>query len=301
MQKKRILITGSNGLLGQKLTDLYRSLENADVLLTGIGENRYPDNSVFSYTQMDITNHDETAKILRQFSPDTIINTAAMTNVDACETARELCMEINVHAVENLAKLASEMHSHFIHLSTDFIFPGTKAMYKEEDIAEPLSYYGKSKWEGEKKVMEFAEKWSILRTAIVFGVANNLSRGNTIQWAYDTLKAGKAANVVDDQFRTPTLAEDLAMGCRLVESKEVAGIFNICGMDFMSILEMVERIGKYFDFPLDKISIVSSESLNQPAKRPPITGLDISKARKILGYEPHSFEESLAIFASQLN
>jgi dTDP-4-dehydrorhamnose reductase len=90
------------------------------------------------------------------------------------------------------------------------------------------------------------------------------------------------------------------MGCRLVESKNAAGIFNICGKDFMSILEMVERVGNYFHFPLDKISVVSSESLNQPAKRPPITGLDISKARKILGYEPHSFEECLAIFAEQL-
>ncbi len=300
VERKRILVTGSNGLLGQKLSDLYLGVEGIEYMATSFGEDRYPGPGKYTYTTLDITDQENLRKTVDDFKPDTIINTAAMTNVDACETQRDACTAINVEAVKNMAALCKEMDIHLIHISTDFIFPGTKSMYSEEDIPEPLSFYGKSKWLGEQHVMNLAGNYSILRTAIVFGVANKLSRGNTIQWAYDTLKSGNKANVVNDQFRTPTLAEDLAMGCRLVESKNAYGVYNICGKDFMSILEMVERVALFFGFSMDNISVVTSESLNQPAKRPPVTGLSIAKARKDLGYEPHSFEEALDVFRNQL-
>jgi dTDP-4-dehydrorhamnose reductase len=297
---KVVLITGGNGLLGQKLTDIYRALTGVTLIVTSQGDNRHPDLGNAIYESLDITDRGAVAVMVKKYQPDCVINTAAMTNVDACETAREACWAINVDAVENLAKLCSENNAHLIHISTDFIFPGTKAMYSEDDKPEPLSYYGKSKWEGERRIMEHAGSWAILRTVIVFGIANKLSRGNIVQWAYDTLQKGHPANVVDDQFRTPTLAEDLAMGCRLVEAQSATGVFNICGKDFMSILELVKRVAAFFKLDTSKVSVVSTESLNQPAKRPPITGLDISKARNILGYEPHSFEEGLEIFRQQL-
>jgi dTDP-4-dehydrorhamnose reductase len=105
--------------------------------------------------------------------------------------------------------------------------------------------------------------------------------------------------VVNDQYRTPTLAEDLAMGCFLAEQKQAQGVYNIAGPDYFGIHELMERVAQCFGFRLDAISLVSSETLNQPAKRPPITGLDISKAKKELGYEPHSFRDGLDIVAKQ--
>ena len=122
-----------------------------------------------------------------------------------------------------------------------------------------------------------------------------MSRTNIVLWAHGTLKQQKSANVVTDQFRTPTLAEDLAMGCFLVAAQRAQGIYDIAGKDYMSVIELVERVAKFYGYSTDCINRVDSSTLNQPAKRPPITGLDITKAVRTMGYQPHSFEEGLAL------
>lgn len=296
---KTILVTGSNGLLGQKLTDLYLQKSDRKLIATAKGENRHPSKSGYIYEEADITDHGRMRELVEKYHPDAIIHTAAMTNVDACETQQELCRALNIDAVRNLAVLSAEFKFRLIHISTDFIFDGTHPMYEEDETANPVSYYGWSKWEGEKMVKEHAEKWAILRTAIVYGVVSDMSRSNIVLWAYNTLKNGSAAKVVNDQFRTPTLAEDLAMGCFLAEEQDAQGIYNICGPDFMGIHELVERIALHFGFETGNISFVKSPDLNQPAKRPPITGLDITKARRELGYRPHTFTEGLDLVAAQ--
>jgi dTDP-4-dehydrorhamnose reductase len=296
-----ILVTGSNGLLGQKLTDLYLQHPEKPFVATGKGPNRHPVKTGYIYEDADITDHDKMRKLVEKYQPSAIIHTAAMTNVDACETDKEACVALNIAAVENLAKLSAEFGFRLIHLSTDFIFDGTHPMYTEDEQPNPLSYYGWSKWEGEKKVMEFAKDWTILRTVLVYGVVADMSRSNIVLWAYNTLKNGTEAKVVNDQYRTPTLAEDLAMGCFLAEEKKGQGIYNICGPDYMGIHELMERMAQFFNFKLDNISLVSSDTLNQPAKRPPITGLDIGKAVREWNYRPHSFAEGLQLVAKQAN
>ena len=294
-----IIITGSNGLLGQKLTDLYLKHPETAFVATGKGPNRHPVKSGYVYEEADITDHAGMRTLIEKYKPTAVINTAAMTNVDACESDKEGCDAMNIGAVENLARLSAELGFRLIHLSTDFIFDGTHPMYTEEEKPNPLSYYGRSKWEGEKRVMQYAKNWAILRTVLVYGVVQDMSRSNIVLWAYNTLKNGTPAKVVNDQYRTPTLAEDLAMGCFLAEQKEAQGIYNIAGPDYFGIHELMERVAQYFGFQLDNISLVNSETLNQPAKRPPVTGLDIHKAMKELGYTPHSFNEGLAIVAKQ--
>ncbi len=295
-----ILTTGSNGLLGQKLTSLFLKKEHIKLIATGQGENRYPVKYGYTYESLDISKHNEMAKILRKYKPDVVINAAAMTNVDACETLQDQCMELNVYAVENMAKVCTEIDAHLIHISTDFIFDGTKEMYTETDAANPLSFYGKSKLLGEQNVIEFASSWAIIRTVLVYGVVDDMSRSNVVLWANKMLKTKSNAKVVDDQFRTPTLAENLAYGCFLVAEKKAQGIYNIAGKDFMSIAELVKRIATYFHLSMDHVGIVKTSSLSQPAQRPPITGLDITKARTELGYEPSTFEEGLHLVKMQL-
>jgi dTDP-4-dehydrorhamnose reductase len=182
-----------------------------------------------------------------------------------------------------------------VHLSTDFIFDGTKEMYAETDEANPLSYYGWSKLEAEKRVQELAKDYAILRTVLVYGKVADMSRSNIMLWAYNTLKEGKLAKVVDDQFRTPTLAEDLALGCVLAAEAQEVGIYNIAGPEFLSIYDLVSKIAQMYHFSMENIEKVSSATLNQPAKRPPITGLDIAKARRDWGYSPRSLEEGIRI------
>jgi dTDP-4-dehydrorhamnose reductase len=223
-----------------------------------------------------------------------------MTNVDSCETDKEGCDKLNVDAVAYLIAAANTAGAHLIHLSTDFIFDGKKGPYKEDDEANPLSYYGHSKLLAENMVREYCTKWSIARTVLVYGVVNDMSRSNIVLWAKGALEKGQPINVVDDQFRTPTLAEDLAKGCQLIEHKQAEGIYNISGKDQMSILELVQRVANYFDLDASVLRVVSSESLNQPAKRPPLTGFDLTKSRKVLGYEPHSFEQGIGVLMEQL-
>ncbi len=298
MKKNKILVTGSNGLLGQKLTDLLIQDSGIELIATGRGKNRHPKSDTegrYTYIELDITDNQSVEKLLMTEKPEIVIHTAAMTQVDDCEFEKELCVSLNIDCVEQLAKLSQELGFRLIHLSTDFIFDGTKPMYKEEEEPNPLSYYGWSKLEAEKKVLEYSKNYAILRTVLVYGKVADMSRSNIMLWSYNTLKDKKNAKVVDDQFRTPTLAEDLAVGCKLAALSNVNGIFNIAGKDYVSIYELVEKIALMYGFEMTNIDRVSSDTLSQPAKRPPITGLDISKAREILNYEPHSLEDGIRI------
>lgn len=301
MGKKKVLITGANGLLGQKLIDLYLTKSDKIVIGSGVGPCRHPLKDQFQYVELDITDEARVLFVLNELAPDTVINTAAMTNVDACESDHLGCDKLNVDAVRYLVKACNIIHAHLIHISTDFIFDGTHGPLSENEIPKPLSYYGWSKYKGEQEVTEQCACYTILRTVLVYGVVADMSRSNIVLWAKGALEKQQPMKVVNDQFRTPTLAEDLAMGCYLAESKFVKGIFNISGKDFLRIDELVFRVADFFGYDKACVSTTSSEMLNQPAKRPPITGFIIDKARRELGYEPHSFEEGLALISEQLS
>lgn len=298
---KKVLVTGSNGLLGQKLTDIYRTQKDVELIATGRGADRYPQKEGYIYDEMDITKEDDVLNIILKYSPDCIIHTAAMTNVDACELDKEGCIAQNIDAVKFVVNAANAVNAHLVHLSTDFIFDGTAGPYTEDGVPNPLSFYGDSKLKAEEYIIANAKKWAILRTVLVYGLVADMSRSNIVLWAKDALKNQKAIKVVDDQYRTPTLAEDLAMGCRLAEMCNAQGIFNISGKDFMSIYELVERVSNYFGYSMDKVERVSSDTLKQPAKRPPVTGFIIEKAKKELGFQPHSFEEGIKMVQEQFD
>lgn len=299
MNKKTILITGSNGLLGQKLTDLLLQTQDFDFIASGKGSNRHPKKDIH-YIQLDITNQNMVNEVMDTHQPNFLINTAAMTNVDACEDDKELCDQLNVNAVKYLAMACERNQTRMVHLSTDFIFDGTEGPYAEDASPAPLSYYGESKLKGELLVKEHCSDWSILRTVLVYGIVNDMSRSNIVLWAKEALMNQKEINVVDDQFRTPTLAEDLAQGCYLACKHEAQGIYNISGKDFMSIYELVERVAKYYDLPMSKVGRTDSKSLNQKAMRPPVTGFILDKAITDLGYQPRTFEEGIDLLESQL-
>ncbi|MDG2455088.1 MAG: SDR family oxidoreductase [Bacteroidia bacterium] len=297
---KKVLLTGSNGLLGQKLINLYLRDKTIALIATARGENRYPVKNGYTYVSMDVTNASNVQDIITLHKPDTIIHTAAMTNVDACETDQEGAEKLNVDAVEYLVDAANAVEAHFIHLSSDFIFDGEDGPYTEEAEPEPLSYYGETKLAAENMVRNQCDKWSIARTILVYGIVQDMSRSNIVLWAKSALEKGQPINVVNDQVRSPTLAEDLAIGCKLIEQKEVEGVFNLSGKDQMSIVEIVERVADYFSLDKSIITQVSSKTLDQAAQRPPITGFDLTKSEEVLGYHPRSFEEGIAVLMEQL-
>jgi len=300
MGKKSILVTGSNGLLGQKIVNQLKHRADIELIATSKGENRRIVQD-FTYVSMDITSKEEVEEVMQKYKPQVVINTAAMTNVDSCEDDRDNCWKINVTAVDYLLEESIKHQSHFVQLSTDFVFDGANGPYKESDAPNPLSYYAKSKLASEELVVKSGyTNTAIARTIIVFGTGDNLSRGNLVLWAKGALEKQSPINVVDDQFRAPTLADDLAKGCILIAEKNATGIFHLSGPETMSILEIVKRIGKYYSLSTDCVTPIKTSTLNQTAARPPKTGFVIDKARRELGYSPLSLEDSLAFLAEQI-
>ncbi len=298
----KILITGSNGLTGQKLVDALRNDPEVHLIATSRGEDRSPDPLGAQYRSMDITDREEVDTVFDAERPDAVIHTAAMTNVDACALDPETCHLQNVVATGNLLQAARRNDCHFIHMSTDFVFDGRNGPYREEDEPAPLSVYGQSKLDSEQLVMNAGlSKWAIARTIIVYGITADMSRSNVVLWAKGALEKGRAINVVDDQWRMPTLAEDLADGCIRIAKRRATGIYHLSGPDGMTILELVYRVGAFFGLDTSVVTPIKSNSLGQPALRPPRTGFILDKARRDLGYAPRGFEEGMAVLESQLS
>jgi dTDP-4-dehydrorhamnose reductase len=299
--KPKVLITGANGLLGQKLVEQLVEEGKFEVIATGKGDCRLKGEG-FSYVQLDITDQKEVEKVFQKLSPETVIHGAAMTNVDECELNQEACLVANVKATEFLIQAAEKVDSHFIFVSTDFIFSGEdgKGPYDEDAEPDPVNYYGWSKLEGERLVKESELKWAIARTVLVYGIANDLSRSNIILWVKSSLEQNKEIQVVDDQVRTPTLAEDLAAGCILIAELQETGVFNISGPDLLTPYEMAMETADFFNLNKDLIKRTDSTKFKQPAKRPMKTGFIIDKARKRLRYEPKTFRAGIGILAKQI-
>jgi len=295
----RILVLGSNGLLGQKIIRLLHK-KKIHFLAASKSENKISSIQDFDFMQLDITNKSAVSKIAKEYQPAIIINAAGMTNVDECDLNKNECWDVNVNATKNLVEIANKIAAHYLQVSTDFVFSGNKGPYCETDKPDPANYYGESKHAGEKLVMENCTNWSIVRTVLVYGITENMSRSNIVLWVKNSLEAGKKIRVVNDQFRTPTLAEDLAMGCLLVAQKNANGIFHISGKDMMSIYDIAISVARFFNLDESLISPISSDELGEKAKRPPVTGFIIDKSKKELGYAPHSFVKGLEILKNQM-
>ncbi len=288
----KILITGSNGLLGQTLVTQCQQ-RGIDFVASSFGSNRNPHLTEDKYTSLDITDSNAVQEVLHAHRPSVVINTAAMTNVDACEEEKDKCWQINVEAVSHFMTFKSP-NCKFIQLSTDFVFDGLNGPYKETDAPNPLSHYARSKWASEKLLQKSKDSnWAIARTIIVYGLGENLSRGNIVSWAVDSLSLGKELNIVNDQFRSPTWAPDLAEGCCLIAEKDATGIFHLSGPEFFSMYDMVVKIAEMIGADPKLISPITSEVLDRPAPRPPRTGFDISKSKNELNYAPHTLQEAL--------
>jgi dTDP-4-dehydrorhamnose reductase len=297
---KKIIVTGSNGLLGQKVTELSIQDPEIELIATSIGPNRHNLKDGYTYEELDVLDLDRLNELVEIYQPDSIIHTAAMTNVDACEAERAKCYALNVQSVKNLVDVCERKGIQLVHLSTDFIFDGENGPYSEEAEPNPLSYYGETKLESELILKNSSCRWAILRTIIVYGVVNDMSRSNIVLWAKGALEKGEPIHVVNDQWRMPTLAEDLAACCLLAVKKNASGVFNVSGKDLMSILEIVERVADHYGLNKSLIKAISADSLNQAAKRPKKTGFILDKAIVELGYSPHSFEEGMAFMDKQL-
>jgi dTDP-4-dehydrorhamnose reductase len=296
----KILITGSNGLLGQKLAALLPQQPGVEVVATSRGANKLAGiHPALRFVAMDVTDATQVRQVLASERPTHLIHTAAMTNADECELNREACWLQNVTAVEHLAVACAEQGIHLTHLSTDFVFSGEAGPLAEDAVPAPVNFYGESKWAAERVVQASPSSWAIARTVLVYGVAYQYGRTNLVVWVRDSLSAGKAIKVVDDQWRTPTLAEDLAQGCWLLAQHSVQGIYHLSGDEMLTPYAFALRVADHFGLPKHLIERVDSRTFSQPARRPLRTGFVIDKARRELGYRPTPLADGIDLVAAQ--
>lgn len=296
---KRIIITGSNGLLGQKLIKLLVKMNTYYIYGVSKGENRLNDKKGYTFISLDITDQNALSELIENIKPSFIIHTAAMTNVDTCELHKKKCDIINVDTVRTLVENCKKNNIHLIHLSTDFIFDGIKGFYKEEDIPNPVNYYGLSKLRSERIIINSNIKHTIIRTILVYGLTDD-NKNNIVLWIKNSIENKQHINLVTDQLRMPTLVDDLAQACIYALKNNIEGVYNVSSNQLMSIYELAIEVANAFDLDKSFVNAIPSSSLNQPAKRPPTTGFDLTRSINKLKLPSFSFAERLQVFKNQL-
>lgn len=290
----KTLIIGANGFTGRRIL---QSLSRQGIYeLTGcsLHEDILPGNN-YRFVQADMNNHPAIDRLIAEIRPDVVINGSALSVPDYCEAHHEEAYAANVLAVENIARCCEKAGSRFIHLSTDFVFDGKKAeLYTETDTPAPVNYYGISKYQGEQAVAANCSNYANVRVVVVYGKALPGQHGNILQLVKNRLQAGQEIRVVSDQYRTPTWVQDIADGVEKLMHISQNGIWHICGDECLSIADIAYRVADYFKLDRSLIVPVTTEEMNEATLRPRFSGLSIEKAKRILGYAPHSLEEGMA-------
>lgn len=296
--KHRIFITGANGMLGQRTVEFYSGKSRVELLCSSI-ENE-PVFSGAEYVSCDISERENIKKIIYDFCPDFIINTAAFTNVDLSEKQRETAWKTNVKGVEYITEAARVIDAHLIHISSDYIFDGKNGPYDENAVPNPLGYYGRTKLASENVLKIGGVIYTIIRTNVLYGFAQN-SRPDFVRWVVNELSNGNEIKIVDDQINNPTFIEDLVQAINKIVEFKKHGVYNIGGNEFLSRFAFTKIIADFFNLDAKLILPVKTKDLNQPAKRPLNSGLITLKAETEFGYKPHTIRESLAIMKREFS
>lgn len=296
---KRILITGSNGLLGQKVVDLLVRSGGYEVLLTSRREHSVFKSDALPYVSLDLSNRQTVRKVIDEFEPEIIINTAALTDVDKCETERAMAWKANVTSVENLAISAKLVGAHLIHISTDYVFDGKNGPYAEDDRPNPINYYGRTKLAAENVIFTNDITHTIVRTIVLYGTGIGVKL-NFGLWLHKQFIEEKPIRVFDDMFTNPTLVDDLAYALLKIVELKRTGIYHISGPDLISRYQFAVKFAQVFNFDKKLVTPIKSAAMKMAAARPLRSGFITLKAETDLGIKMSNVEHGLMIFKNQL-
>jgi len=294
----KILITGANGLLGQAVMHIFTRESDYELIQSSVEDKPFI-NFGSEYVKLDITNKEEVKDAVRRFNPRVILNCAAFTDVDKCETERELSWKLNVDAVKNLIIASRINDAKVVHYSTDYVFDGKNGPYDETATPNPLSFYGRGKLASENALLSSGVDFAIIRTMVLYGLGVNV-KPNFALWMIGKLKAKEKINIVDDMFGNSTISDDLAFGSLKLIEKNAKGIYHIAGRDIESRFDFTMKLCDVFGFDKNLVSKIKTKDLNQPAPRPLKSGLVTLKAETELGFSPMDTVESLRVLKYQL-
>jgi len=242
--------------------------------------------------KLDLTQFNRVVEVFNEIKPDLVIHMAAIGDVNLCETERELAWRVNVETTRLLAKLAAKHDVVMLYLSTDYVFDGEKGMYREEDVPNPINFYGLTKLIAEEIVRSVVEKHVVVRTSAVYGFG--MGRKNFGRFLIEALNKGEKVKAIIDQWLSPTLNTLLAKAVVELIEKETYGLYHLAG-ERVSRYEFAIRLAKRFGFDSSLIEPARMSDFNWVAKRPRDSSLDCSKTRSIVSTNFNSLEYSLDI------
>lgn len=286
----KILITGGGGLLGHALVK-QATAKGYDVC--SLYHEHKPQSG--RTIQLDITEERSVNECVQRERPAVVVNTASITDVDLCERQPELARRINGMAAGFLAEACNKISAFLVHLSTDYVFDGSKGNYDENDSPAPVNQYGSSKLLGERLAMEH-ENTCVARASVVFGWGRGF-RPNLGTWLYKKLSKGEHVNVVSNQFASPTLNTNLANMIIELAENGTRGIVHVAGATRASRYDFAINLAKQLNLDTKLVTPVGSESSTWIARRPRDSSLDVTKAQELLNERPLELNQALQQFA----
>jgi dTDP-4-dehydrorhamnose reductase len=286
-----ITIIGAGSTTAASLIPILLQETDAPIQLVSSRPLAYEDGRITQST-IDVRDKNVLKETIMKSQPEVIINLAAMTNVDKCESDKQMCWEVNVTLVESLARLARIVDARMVHVSTDYVFDGQKGPYAEAAVPNPIGYYGKSKLAGENACIVGSMQAAVVRTNVVYGPF--VERPDFVRWVLDALESRTPIRVVNDQCSNPTYVDDISESILRIIQKRRSGIYHVGGADYCSRYEFALRIAEFFRADPSNISPVTTAELKQPARRPLKGGLITLKAETDLGMKMRGIESGLS-------
>jgi len=289
----KILVTGSAGLIGRQIVkDLVK--ENYDVYSC---YNKLK--SEFGIPMhLDLTKKNEIINIFDTIKPDVVIHLAALKDVEKCETQKEQAMLLNSTSTEILVKESVKQKAFFVYVSTDYVFDGGKGSKNENDIPNPVNFYGKSKLDGEIAVKNLSSSYAIIRTSTPFGIHSK--KKSFPLWVKENLESKKEICVLIDQFTSPTFVPNLSKMIIEVAIKQITGIIHLAGATRISRYEFAKMIAQEFNLDKTLLKPTKIQDMKWNAIRPKDSSLNVSKAEKILENKPEKIKDSLEEFTNKI-
>lgn len=290
--KRRILITGGTGLLGNSLINIFR--RDYEITSTYVGNYAVKNEKYVSYKKLDIQDNVGYGRLFGEFKPDVVIHTASIGSPDFAEKNRKITWDINVGGTETIVSLCEEHRAKYVYISSNGIYDGANAPYGEKDEAKPINYYGEIKLRGETLVNGRRITSAIIRPNILYGWHHPSERSNIVTMAIERLRNGEMFMGYGDVYVMPLYVEQCAEAIKKVVEEKHWGTFNIAGRDRVSIFELIRTVAEVFKLDEGLVRAVGQDYFEGMVPRPKDTSYKTKKMEKELKIMPLGIVEGLS-------
>ncbi len=250
--------------------------------------------------QFDVADKNRVEQVFGEINPDVVVHAATLTDVDKCETNKDLAWKVNVEGTRNIAETAKKSHAFMVYISTDYVFNGEKGNYKENDTPDPVDYYGFTKLKAEELVQGIVEEYCIARGSVIYGALPAAGKINFGLWLISKLRGNESPKVLTDQWNSPTLNISMAdMTLEIVE-RRLTGIYHISGATRISRYDFAKLLAQTFSLNTALLTPSTMAEFSWTAKRPKDSSLDTSKAQQTLKNKPLQIQQALEQLKTEL-